>query len=62
MSRDINFNCVIAVFQVRDTENYQNNLNELLTIIKEEGLEVLQMEKRDIDVEEAIYFKTRMVG
>ena len=41
MSKDINFNCVIAVFQVRDTENYQNNLNELLTIIKEEGLEVL---------------------
>eukprot|EP00347_Sterkiella_histriomuscorum_P005365 403356888 len=61
-SKDINFNCVIAVFQVRDTEKYQNNLNELLTIIKEDGLEVLQMEKRDLDVEEAIYFKTRMVG
>lgn len=33
-----------------------------MTIIKEEGLEILQMEKRDLDIEEAIYFKSRMVG
>ncbi|CDW75782.1 UNKNOWN [Stylonychia lemnae] len=61
-SRDVNFNCIIAVFQIRDTEHYFPNLNEFMTIIKEEGLEILQMEKRSLDIEEAIYFKNRIVG
>jgi len=37
-------------------------MNELLTIMKEEGLEVISLEKRELDVEEAIYLKSRMVG
>lgn len=37
-------------------------MKELLSIVKDEGLEVLQLEKRELDVEEAIYFKSRMIG
>ena len=33
-----------------------------MTILKEEGLEILQLEKRDLDIEEAIYLKARMIG
>jgi len=33
-----------------------------MTIVKEEGLEILQLEKRELDIEEAIYFKNKIVG
>lgn len=61
-SKDINFNCVVVAFQIRSTDNYIQNMKELMTIIKEEGLEILQMNKRELDIEEAIYFKSRMIG
>jgi len=33
-----------------------------MTILKEEGLEVLSFDKRFMDIEEAIYLKSRMIG
>jgi hypothetical protein len=33
-----------------------------VAILKEEGLEVIAIEKRELEVEEAIYFKHRMIG
>ena len=60
--KDINYNCVMAAFQIKDEDNEISNLEELAIILKEEGLEVLSMDKRLIEFEEAIYFKGRMVG
>jgi hypothetical protein len=37
-------------------------MGELLSILKEEGLEVISLEKRELDIEEAIYLKSRMIG
>lgn len=37
-------------------------MSELLTILKEEGLEVISIERRELEVEEAIYLKGRMIG
>lgn len=37
-------------------------MNELMTILKEEGLEVLSYDKRFLEFEEAIYLKSRMIG
>jgi hypothetical protein len=37
-------------------------MSELLTILKEEGLEVISVERRELEVEEAIYLKGRMIG
>ena len=61
-SKDVNFNSVVAIFQVRDTEHEPANVKELLAILKEEGLEVLQLERRPLEVEEAIYIKNRLIG
>ena len=35
---------------------------ELVTIMKEEGIEILSLDKRLLEFEEAIYLKSRMVG
>lgn len=61
-SKDLNFNCVLATFQVRNTEKEVQNLLELTSLLKDEGFEVLSVDKRLLEFEEAIYFKSRMVG
>lgn len=33
-----------------------------MTILREEGLEVISIERRDLEVEEAIYLKSKMIG
>ena len=53
---------MIMAFQVREEEHYNQNLKELTTILKEEGLEILSIERRYLEVEECLYFKNRMVG
>ena len=37
-------------------------MNELMNIMKEEGLEVISLERRDLEIEEAIYLKSKMIG
>jgi hypothetical protein len=61
-SKDINFNCVMLAFQLREESTQTQNMSELLTILKEEGLEVISVERRELEVEEAIYLKGRMIG
>jgi hypothetical protein len=52
----------MLAFQVRDETMQTQNMGELLSILKEEGLEVISLEKRELDIEEAIYLKSRMIG
>jgi len=47
---------------VRNTEKEVQNLLELTSLLKDEGFEVLSVDKRLLEFEEAIYFKSRMVG
>jgi hypothetical protein len=61
-SKDINFNCVMMAFQIRNDEMRTNNVNELMAIMKEEGLEIISLERRELEIEEAIYLKSRMIG
>jgi hypothetical protein len=37
-------------------------MNELMAIMKEEGLEVISLERRELEIEEAIYLKSKMIG
>jgi hypothetical protein len=39
-----------------------SNTNELMAIMREEGLEVISMEKKDLEVEEAIFLKSKMIA
>jgi hypothetical protein len=60
-AKDLNFNCVVLGFQVRDLQMKSQNLNELLSILKEEGLEIISLDNRFLEIEEAIFLKSRMV-
>jgi ubiquinone/menaquinone biosynthesis C-methylase UbiE len=40
-AKDLNFNSVLIAFQIRDLNKESQNLSELMTILKEEGLEIL---------------------
>lgn len=33
-----------------------------MTILREEGLEVISIERRELEIEEAIYLKSKMIG
>lgn len=61
-AKDLNFNCVMLAFQVRDQHTKGQNVRELLTILKEEGMEIVQIENRYLEIEEAIYLKSRMMS
>lgn len=52
----------MMAFQIRSTEMQTQNMNELMTIMKEEGLEIISLERRDLELEEAIYLKSKMIG
>lgn len=48
-------------FQIRSETMQTSNMNELMAIMREEGLEVISLEKKDLEIEEAIYLKSKMI-
>jgi len=52
----------MMAFQIRNDEMRTNNINEMMAIMKEEGLEIISLERRELEIEEAIYLKSRMIG
>ena len=52
----------MAAFLIIEEENENSNMEELNIILYEEGLEILSLDKRQLEYEEAIYLKGRMVG
>ena len=61
-SKDLNFNCTVLAFQVRDEKSQTKNFKELTRILKEEGYEILSQQLRLLEIEEANFLKSRMVG
>lgn len=62
VSNDLNFNCIFMAFQIRDQQKKGQNVQELVTILKEEGMEVVSVAAKHLDVEEAIFIKARMIA
>lgn len=58
---DLNFNSVAAIFEIKNFENGANNIGSLLNLLKGEGMEILSMETRPLDVQEAMFVKYRKV-
>jgi hypothetical protein len=52
----------MMAFQIRNDTMQTSNTNELMAIMREEGLEVISMEKKDLEVEEAIFLKSKMIA
>jgi len=58
---DINFNSVAAIFEIKNLENGVNHIGSLINLLKSEGLEILSMETRPLDIQEAMFIKNRQV-
>ena len=57
--QDINFNAVMAVFEIKDENTASRNVAALSALLKGEGLEVLSLEIRALNVEEALFLRSR---
>jgi len=57
--RDINFNAAMVVFEIKDETLLPRNLASLVTLLRGDGLEVLSLETRTLDIQEAMYLRTR---
>jgi hypothetical protein len=59
---DLNFNCIFMAYQIRDQLKKGQNVQELVTLLRDEGLEVVSIAAKNLEVEEAIFLKARMVA
>lgn len=58
---DINFNAVFVVFEIKKEKHSARNIGTLLNLLRGEGLEILSLEARALDIEEAMYLRFRQL-
>jgi hypothetical protein len=56
---DLNFNSVAAIFEIKNLENGPKNIASLINLLKSEGMEILSMETRPLNIQEAMFIKNR---
>jgi hypothetical protein len=61
-SADLNFNCVLAAFLIKDEEKGTENVSEIGQLLMETGMEIISTTKRHITAEEAIYLRNQIVN
>ena len=59
MSQDLNYNCVMSTFLLE--QNNKNKLNEVISLLKNQGIEVISMSKRYLSAEEAFLLRSRII-
>lgn len=60
--QDINFNATLAIFEIREEATASKNIAALTTLLRSEGLEVLSLENRALDAEEALFLRSRQLA
>lgn len=60
-SNDINFNAVLVVLEVRDPALLAKNTGMLVSYLRAEGLEILSLETRSLDIQEALFLRVRQL-
>ena len=60
-SSDINFNAVLVVLEVRDPALLAKNTGMLVNYLRAEGLEILSLETRSLDIQEAMFLRVRQL-
>jgi len=60
--QDINFNATLAIFEIREEATAAKNIAALTTLLRSEGLEVLSLETRALDAEEALFLRSRQLA
>lgn len=62
-SQDLNFNCVMAAFFVKNNGNNKTQTAiDIARLIKEEGIEILTSQFRFLSEQEAFYLRNRIIG
>ena len=58
---DINFNAAFVAFEIKSQSMASRNVSTISTLLRGEGLEVLSLETRELDVQEAMYLRNRQL-
>jgi hypothetical protein len=53
---------VAAIFEIKNLENGVNHIGSLINLLKGEGMEILSMETRPLDIQEAMFIRNRQVA
>ena len=61
-SQDLNYNCVLAAFMIKDSPNKIQIAIEIANLIKEEGIEILTSSCRFLTFPEAFFLRNRVVA
>ena len=60
-TNDINFNAVLIVLEVKDPALLAKNTGMLVSYLRAEGLEILSLETRYLDIQEAMFLRVRQL-
>ena len=52
----------MAIFEIREEATAAKNIAALTTLLRSEGLEVLSLETRALDAEEALFLRSRQLA
>jgi hypothetical protein len=52
---------VTAIFEIKDLENGEKHIGSFVNLLKSEGMEILSLETRSLDIQEAMFIKNRKV-
>lgn len=58
---ELNFNAVLAAFEVADGADGTAAASALVTLLRSEGLEALSLETRPLDAREALHLRSRQL-
>lgn len=61
-SQDLNYNCVLTAFMIKDSPNKIQIAIDIANLVKEEGIEMLTTTCRFLNFNEAFYLRNRVVA
>jgi hypothetical protein len=60
-SNDMNFNAILIVLEIRDQKLVAKNTSTLINFFRAEGIEILSLETRSLDIQEAMFLRSRQL-
>ena len=61
-SQDLNFNCVLAAFMVKEDAKAEQNITEICRLLDDAGLEIVSLNQRFLDAEETFFLRNRIIS
>jgi hypothetical protein len=58
----LNFNSVLAVFLIKEKDKASQNITEISNLLVHSGIETVSLERRHLDLNEAVFLQSRIVN